>query len=202
MVSPELKICSVPGCVVDGCCRPATTRSLCQMHYQRLRKNGSLDLPPRACVVCSAVAVGSKYCFACQRATKNRRKRSAEYIARKRERDRKRRQRPEVRARNRAQTRIRDRIKEHKRRAAEYGVDAEKFDPIEILERDRWRCGLCGCATPKAKRGTYDANAPELDHIIPISTGGAHVRANVQCACRACNLSKGKKPLGQLRLVG
>lgn len=68
---------------------------------------------------------------------------------------------------------------------------AERFDPIEILDRDKWKCQACGVRTPKSKRGTYAPNAPELDHIIPLSKGGEHSRLNTQCLCRSCNGAKG-----------
>lgn len=87
------------------------------------------------------------------------------------------------------------------RRAVERGVTAERFDPFEIFERDRWRCHMCGCKTPKRLRGTYENNAPELDHIVPLAAGGQHTRMNTACACRKCNGLKADKPLGQLRLV-
>lgn len=195
MIPPELKICSVVGCE-----RPWMSRFLCRMHYGRLYRTGS---PSRACADCSIELVGlGKYCLDCRRAARNRVKREYRKRPERRAHNKKQkqeyRQRPEVRI----ALRTRERIKEHRRRALIRGAAAEKFDPLEIFERDRWRCGLCGEATHKSKRGTYDAKAPELDHIVPISAGGAHVRANVQCACRACNMAKGKKPLGQLRLVG
>lgn len=66
----------------------------------------------------------------------------------------------------------------------------ELFDPIEILERDGWRCYLCGVDTPKALRGTQLQNAPELDHVKPLAKGGSHTRGNVACACHACNAAK------------
>lgn len=88
-----------------------------------------------------------------------------------------------------------------RRKALQRGATVELFDPVEILERDRWRCHLCGEKTPRKLRGTYDARAPEVDHIIPLSKGGEHSRRNTACACRACNLAKGDKPLGQLKLV-
>lgn len=87
------------------------------------------------------------------------------------------------------------------RKARVRAATVERFDPIEVLDRDRWRCHLCGIATPKRLRGTYAPSAPELDHIIPLSKGGEHSRRNTACACRACNLAKGDKPLGQLKLV-
>jgi len=86
------------------------------------------------------------------------------------------------------------------RRARIKGRPYEMFDPVEIFERDKWRCQLCGRKTPKPLRGTTDDCAPELDHIIPLALGGSHTRANVQCLCRRCNQEKGATVLGQLRL--
>jgi 5-methylcytosine-specific restriction endonuclease McrA/endogenous inhibitor of DNA gyrase (YacG/DUF329 family) len=89
------------------------------------------------------------------------------------------------------------------RKALERGkVDgAEKFDPLEILSRDGWRCHICGISTPKRLRGTYHDQAPELDHIVPLSLGGRHTRINTACACRKCNGAKGATIKGQLRLA-
>lgn len=78
---------------------------------------------------------------------------------------------------------------------------AERFDPLEVLARDGWRCHICSISTPKRLRGTYGDRAPELDHIVPLAMGGQHTRLNTACACRRCNLSKAAKPLGQLRLI-
>ena len=92
------------------------------------------------------------------------------------------------------------RISKAKRRAKERCIRADKIDPFDIFERDKWTCKICGCKTPKRQRGTYNSNAPELDHILPLSKGGEHKISNVQCACRKCNQIKGDKPLGQLNL--
>jgi hypothetical protein len=82
-----------------------------------------------------------------------------------------------------------------RRKAVERGAYAEKFDPLDIFQRDRWRCYICGCHTPKALRGTYAPNAPELDHIIAIAAGGQHTKDNVACSCRRCNGLKSDRPL-------
>lgn len=82
--------------------------------------------------------------------------------------------------------------KAHKaRRRARESVLVECFDPIEVLVRDGWTCMECGIETPPRLRGSYEPNAPEVDHVIPLARGGAHTRLNTRCTCRACNLRKG-----------
>ena len=44
----------------------------------------------------------------------------------------------------------------------------------------------CRCIGP-----SHDARAPELDHVVPLASGGAHTYANSACACRECNILKG-----------
>lgn len=76
----------------------------------------------------------------------------------------------------------------NKRKALERGAKvAENVNPDFILERDKYRCYICGIKTPKKLRGTFEDNAPEVDHIIPLSKGGLHVESNLRCACRKCN---------------
>jgi 5-methylcytosine-specific restriction endonuclease McrA len=96
----------------------------------------------------------------------------------------------------RAVNRIRHKIERARLRTQ----TVEPVNPNKVFDRDRWRCQLCGCKTPRKLRGTIEANAPELDHIVPLSVGGEHSYRNTQCACRACNGAKADKPLGQTRL--
>lgn len=69
----------------------------------------------------------------------------------------------------------------------------ELVQPQEIFERDRWRCQLCG--------RRVSSSEAQLDHIIPVALGGAHVRANLQLACGPCNSRKGARLLGQGRMA-
>lgn len=65
---------------------------------------------------------------------------------------------------------------------------------VDVLARDGWRCRLCGIDTPETLRGTKAWNAPEVDHIVPLSAGPCgpgHVWSNLQCLCRRCNSLKG-----------
>lgn len=92
-------------------------------------------------------------------------------------------------------------VKKHRHKARKYGAAYEPINPINLFERDQWRCQICGCKTPQRLRGSYHDRAPELDHRIPISKGGGHTWANVQCACRKCNgLKSNHTVVGQLPL--
>ena len=86
-------------------------------------------------------------------------------------------------------------------RAKRLGLPRKYFNERKILERDKWTCYLCGQPTPPELRGTYEPNAPELDHIVPLSKGGAHIKENVACICRRCNGKKGNRTLGEMGLT-
>lgn len=80
-----------------------------------------------------------------------------------------------------------------------FGLPYESFSSLSILERDNWTCQICGIATPKARRGTIESDAPEIDHIWPLGAklkGPGHVPSNVRCACRKCNLGRSNKFIG------
>ena len=77
-------------------------------------------------------------------------------------------------------------------------AQVERVDPIKVFDRDSWRCQICGRKTPRERRGSINSNAPELDHIVPLSVGGEHSYRNTQCACRSCNATKGSQVYGQI----
>ena len=85
----------------------------------------------------------------------------------------------------------RNRVSRAKRVAIERQGDF--INPYSVFIADRWTCYLCGKHTPKALRGTSHKDAPELEHVMPLSKGGTHTRSNVRCACRECNSRKASK---------
>jgi len=81
----------------------------------------------------------------------------------------------------------------HRRRALKLATAVD--GPVirdDIAERDEYRCGLCG--EPVDMGVAYpDTQSPSLDHILPLSRGGAHVPENVQLAHLGCNVAKGAR---------
>lgn len=74
------------------------------------------------------------------------------------------------------------------RRARERNAVVERFKNTEIFERDGYRCQLCGYECERDPLGLLGAT---LDHIVPLSRGGLHSRANVRTAHRICNSLRG-----------
>lgn len=73
----------------------------------------------------------------------------------------------------------------HKRRAKQYGVAHQAYSRTEVMARWGHRCCYC------------NAGAAHMDHVHPLSKGGADAEHNVVPACSNCNLSKGAKTLAE-----
>lgn len=139
----------------------------------------------RSCLGCGVAFIGSKELKGsrhCSTACRARHIKAVRAAANKRNQGQKRRY---------ESYKIGKRIYKARRKAIAKGRMAERIDPIKVFEEEGWACGICGIPTPPELRGSYEHNAPELDHIIPFSRGGHHLRSNVRCACRACNGLKG-----------
>lgn len=82
----------------------------------------------------------------------------------------------------------------HVTRAKSFSVPYDRsVTSVRVFSRADWLCQICEVETPRELSGTYEPNAPELDHVMPMSAGGGHVWPNVQCACRQCNGEKGAR---------
>lgn len=91
------------------------------------------------------------------------------------------------------------RRRNHERRARLRNAAIEKFNPSEIFERDNWLCQLCGKRVDKLLKRP-DPLSASLDHIVPLSKGGAHSRANTHLAHLTCNLRAHTGGVKQARL--
>jgi 5-methylcytosine-specific restriction endonuclease McrA len=89
-----------------------------------------------------------------------------------------------------------------KRRALLAEVEHEDFDSSEIFERDKWHCGICGKRIDRSRKFP-DPRSPSLDHVVPLSEGGAHTRANSRAAHFGCNSGRCNRGGNeQLALIG
>lgn len=73
--------------------------------------------------------------------------------------------------------------KKIRRKRAQKGTQVEPVSIHRVAERDGWTCAICGLAVTRA---TWS-----LDHVQPLSKGGAHTYANVVLAHRSCNSRRG-----------
>lgn len=87
---------------------------------------------------------------------------------------------------------------EARRRAAKHAASAGDPSRIVLLykqarEQKRICCYICGAEIPIGER--------HVDHIVPLSRGGAHAASNMAIACSECNLRKhtrGPNEIGML----
>lgn len=98
-------------------------------------------------------------------------------------------------------SRVRNQNVKRRLRLRGSSITIDRIDRNTIFERDGWRCGLCHKRVDKKLVWPHPKSASE-DHIIPISDGGLHIAANLQCAHLICNLRKNNGAGGQLRLFG
>lgn len=77
-------------------------------------------------------------------------------------------------------------------RARKASATVEDVDRAVVWARDGGRCHICGKVCNQDKW--------HLDHIVPLSRGGEHSYRNVAVSHPFCNISKGARGQGQLRL--
>lgn len=162
----------LPVCADPNCERVSVAAGLCGLHYQHRRKKvfalEGLTRAGTAPVVCKAA------CAECGVAWKS--------------------ERPWQKfCSPRCQRKAWFRKRQHQRRLTHIGKSYAPVDVIAVLRRGKWRCNSCGCDTPQLLRGSVNPQAPEVDHVWPLSRGGPHAEWNMQVLCRACN---GKKRNG------
>jgi 5-methylcytosine-specific restriction endonuclease McrA len=79
--------------------------------------------------------------------------------------------------------------RQNKRNATLYTVFVEEVSLAFLFERDKGRCQLCGWELNMTTQWPHP-RTPTRDHVLPLSKGGTHERANLQLACAVCNIRK------------
>lgn len=76
-----------------------------------------------------------------------------------------------------------------RRRARMRNVEVRPYSESDVFERDGWTCRLCGERIDSSLRFP-DPMSKSIDHITPISLGGADTFGNVQATHLSCNCRK------------
>lgn len=86
-----------------------------------------------------------------------------------------------------------------RQRCKKYGCPYTKVSKQAVMERDDWKCRLCGHKlldkfTTVMDTRTPHPRSPTIDHVVPLSFGPSspgHVFDNCQAACWQCNCERG-----------
>ena len=86
-----------------------------------------------------------------------------------------------------------------RQRCKKYGCPYTKVSKQAVMERDDWKCRLCGHKlldkfTTVIGTRTPHPRSPTIDHVVPLSFGPSspgHVFDNCQAACWKCNCERG-----------
>lgn len=86
-----------------------------------------------------------------------------------------------------------------RQRCRKYGCPYTKVSKQDVMQRDGWKCKLCGHRlldkfTTVMGTRTPHPRCPTIDHIVPLSFGPSspgHVFDNCQAACWQCNCERG-----------
>jgi 5-methylcytosine-specific restriction endonuclease McrA len=86
----------------------------------------------------------------------------------------------------------RQRYESKRRKLRLKGLTPKVIPVARIRQRDGDDCGLCGHRIDFTVAYPHPM-AATIDHVIPITKGGAHAEENVQLAHARCNTSKGNR---------
>lgn len=86
----------------------------------------------------------------------------------------------------------------HRRRALLRGVASEQGISVDSLRaRDGDSCSYCSRALIFSNGSRWDNARASIEHVVPLSRGGANLWSNVVLACLGCNKSKGGRLLSE-----
>lgn len=215
-------------CTLPGCGRAYRARGLCMHHYNKWKYYGNADVagvaPSKACAHCGCdippkaeTGPPPTYCSKACRSRASHARRSDAKSARRRAKVRESRAEkrcpccgdtftPELTARQKfCSRRCSRRMQNAGRRAKLRESFVEPLHWRQLFDEDGAECHLCGLATDPddfalSERGwrALGPSYPTLDHVVPLSAGGMHERANARLAHFYCNTVKGAKPLAEV----
>ncbi len=73
-------------------------------------------------------------------------------------------------------------------------TEVDVFEATQVFERDGWTCYLCNRPVG-LEVDIFHPDSPTVDHVVPLTKGGAHALHNVRCAHLGCNSRKADRLL-------
>lgn len=183
-------------CTVPSCEKPHYARGLCSAHITNLsrhgevspRKRGEIRDGKKICSTCSLDLLIEEYSKRGNLTQSKCKKCEREYrMARYYEKHQESKEAARLASRNYAESR-RDAAKRY--RALKKSQHVEDVESLKVFERDQWTCGICNQVIPMQDKWP-DPQSASIDHIVPLSLGGAHSYQNIQAAHLVCNMRKG-----------
>lgn len=156
-------------CEIEGCGRKHYARSMCKRHYLRAREGLELRLP-------GDIVNGGKLCTRCLLIF------PVESFG------------TSVRLAGGKNIYCSSCLSDlsHIRRANKRANEYESVSRDVVLSRDMWICHLCDGEIPADAQWPHPLSA-SMDHVIPLSKGGAHTYENIKSSHLTCNISKGAR---------
>lgn len=195
----------LPQCSIAGCARAQFRRELCDTHFRRQSRGLAMTTPIksplspdrnglRVCARCSEWRPLTEFyrdrkgrsgrkstCVECHRSEQVARYRSSREVVIIRVRAWQR-SNPEAYRKTQAAKALR-------RREASSGLRyGEGFSVADLIADGQVTCAYCD--RPVAQTDSCDPLRATLDHVVPLSRGGRHERANAVVACSECNTRK------------
>ena len=93
-------------------------------------------------------------------------------------------------------TRTAGRVAASRRRRLRAATTWDGVADAEILERDRWMCGICRKRIGRKFRYPHPRSA-SVDHLLPLSLGGDDTALNKRAAHLGCNVTRGNGRAGE-----
>lgn len=91
--------------------------------------------------------------------------------------------------------------KTHKKRVLKFNSFSDgSVSLLRLRRRDGKKCLICGKKVLTKNESGYHKDNASIGHIIALSNSGDHTMQNVQLECMECNMKKGTRDSGQLRL--
>lgn len=209
---PLYEVPRAVGCVVAGCKEKHSARGYCKKHWARWKRHGDplVNKLPKLGLGRNPVAIAAAKARYREKHREELREKNRQYSKEHQAQSAEWKRRDKEKNRALYAAKWREYYEKNKSHFQQYQREWNQADPEKRRGYVRKRRAILkGCSASlstaawKAIKELHgnkcaycgSSGKVEMDHIVPISRGGAHHESNVVPCCRSCNASKGDRPL-------